>query len=256
MYSRIAALCFCAMVASAAAMTGLADKGGPTFHLAVYNRALFKDPMNSDKNKEFVASLGPVMQIAEKSKGFIWRFRSGVDGPGDPDYQEVDRLFPGLALLNLSIWETVSDLRHFIYKSGHSAYYRRKTEWFEEESGDLPPKAPCPFAPHHVLWWVPAGGPPPTFADAASRCEHLLRHGDTAEAFTLKRPFPPPGADRSVDSARVGGPLGDHASADSALAGAGPLRRALGSSAALGALVSSVALGMLAVVAIRGARRG
>ena len=70
------------------------------YHLAVYNRGKLKAPMSADVNKEFIASLAPVMHIAETSHGFVWRFRSGVHGPNDPIYQEIDR--PSLSL-SLSI---------------------------------------------------------------------------------------------------------------------------------------------------------
>eukprot|EP00928_Gymnodinium_smaydae_P064294 TRINITY_DN4767_c0_g1_i1.p1 TRINITY_DN4767_c0_g1~~TRINITY_DN4767_c0_g1_i1.p1 ORF type:complete len:183 (+),score=18.15 TRINITY_DN4767_c0_g1_i1:163-711(+) len=147
------------------------------------------------------------MQIAESSKGFVWRFKSGVHGPKDVFYKDIDVKFPGMALLNLSVWESLDDLRHFIYKSAHSAYYRRRKEWFHEDTGDLPPKGECPLAPHHVLWWIPAGSPPPTFADATERCEHLLQHGETSYAFTMRKPFSCPlesdSSERDVSSAKA-----------------------------------------------------
>mmetsp|Transcript_81359 Transcript_81359/g.143589 ORF Transcript_81359/g.143589 Transcript_81359/m.143589 type:complete len:228 (+) Transcript_81359:81-764(+) len=164
------------------------------YYLAVFNRGLLKAPMSTDVNKEFIASLGPVMAIAESQKGFVWRFRSGTDGPKDESYKEVDSQFPGLALLNLSLWESVDHLRHFLYKSGHAPYLRRKKEWFYEDNGELPPVAPA-SAPHHVLWWHPAGAEPPDFHMAMLKCSQLLEHGPSPEAFTVRNPFSPPGLD-------------------------------------------------------------
>ena len=49
------------------------------------------------------------------------------DGPGDKRYQELSALHPGdRALLNMSVWESVGDLKHFTFKSGHAPYLRRK----------------------------------------------------------------------------------------------------------------------------------
>eukprot|EP00931_Biecheleriopsis_adriatica_P078217 TRINITY_DN51678_c0_g1_i1.p1 TRINITY_DN51678_c0_g1~~TRINITY_DN51678_c0_g1_i1.p1 ORF type:complete len:237 (-),score=45.77 TRINITY_DN51678_c0_g1_i1:84-773(-) len=168
---------------------------GSRFHLAVFNRGVLKEKAGSESNKEFVFALAPVMQIAEKSKGFVWRFVSTRDKQYDQTYQDVDVQFPGVALLNLSLWESMEDLKHFMYKSGHAAYYSRRHEWFhrdaKNEAGDLPPKAPNK-APHHVLWWVPAGSKPPNFEDAIKKCQHWVDHGDTEEAFTMRHPFPSP----------------------------------------------------------------
>lgn len=165
------------------------------YHLAVFNRGVLKDKAGSDSNKEFVDALAPVMQIAEKSKGFVWRFVSTRDKQSDQAYQDVDEQLPGVALMNLSLWESMEGLKHFMYKSGHAAYYSRRREWFhadaKNEAGDLPPRAPSK-APHHVLWWVPAGSKPPTFEDAINKCQYWVDNGDTAEAFTMRHPFPSP----------------------------------------------------------------
>merc|ERR1712232_991608 len=117
-----------------------------------------KAGMKDEVNKEFIASLGP-----------------------------------GMALLNLSLWQSVDHLRHFLYRTGHMPYLRRKREWFYEDNGDLPPLAPA-TAPHHVLWWRQAGDEPPDFNEAMSKCRHLVEHGPTRDAFTITRPFPPPGS--------------------------------------------------------------
>jgi hypothetical protein len=53
-----------------------------------------------------------------------------------------------------------------------------------------------------VLWWVPAGTVP-TVEDAKVRLEMLRRDGPTADAFTFRSPFPPPGR------AGVGEPVSD-----------------------------------------------
>jgi hypothetical protein len=173
----------------------MVNSNSATWHLAVFNRGMLQEKAGSESNQEFIAALAPVMQIAEKSKGMVWRFRSPTDGPNDKEYKDIDLQFPGMALLNLSVWESMDDLKHFMYKSGHAAYYKRRREWFEVDaknaSGDLPPKAPN-NAPHHVLWWIPAGSTPPSFEDAIEKCTRLVEHGETAEAFTMRRPFPSP----------------------------------------------------------------
>jgi uncharacterized protein DUF3291 len=45
-----------------------------------------------------------------------------------------------------------------------------------------------------LLWWVPAGHRP-SVQEAVDRLECLRRHGETPDAFTFKRLFPPPGSE-------------------------------------------------------------
>jgi hypothetical protein len=80
-------------------------------------------------------------------------------------------------IVNMSVWESVEDLRQFVYRSGHTAVMRRRREWFER----LPM--------YMVLWWVPCGHLP-TLDEALHRLAHLREHGPTAYAFTFKFRFP------------------------------------------------------------------
>lgn len=43
-----------------------------------------------------------------------------------------------------------------------------------------------------MLWWVPAGTLP-TLLEARDRLDLLSRSGPTAQAFTFRNRFPPPG---------------------------------------------------------------
>lgn len=45
-----------------------------------------------------------------------------------------------------------------------------------------------------ALWWVPAGHRP-TVTEAEARLLHLRANGPAPYAFTLRTPFPAPGAD-------------------------------------------------------------
>ena len=67
--------------------------------------------------------------MAERSPGFVWRLVGDTDAsPGATSLR-----FPGDAdmLVNMSVWETPNDLRHFVYNTAHRKIYARKDEWFQ-----------------------------------------------------------------------------------------------------------------------------
>lgn len=147
-------------------------------HLAQCNIGRVHKPLDDEELAEFVAALEPINAIAESSPGFVWRLKdedglssSYVDIPGNDD---------PLLLINYSIWEDVESLRHFVNKSGHIAYLRRRREWFEKSA-----------LPTSAAWWVPVGAEPDV-SDAYRRVIHLQEHGPSETAFSISRPWPAP----------------------------------------------------------------
>jgi heme-degrading monooxygenase HmoA len=139
------------------------------FHFAELNIARLLQPLDHADNAEFVAVLDAVNAIAEVSDGFVWRLKDD-DGRSASYVTVYDD--PQL-IVNLSVWESPDALKHFVYRSGHSAYLRRRKEWFGE---------PAPI--QMVCWWIPAGETPDVH-DAARRLEHLRTHGPSAEGFAF-----------------------------------------------------------------------
>ena len=64
-----------------------------------------------------------------------------------------------LILPNMSVWESPEALAAFVYRSGHTAIYRQRHDWFEPSE-----------AASFVLWWIPAGTLP-TRLDAFARLD-------------------------------------------------------------------------------------
>ncbi|MFL5895165.1 MAG: DUF3291 domain-containing protein [Thermoleophilaceae bacterium] len=141
-------------------------------HVAQLNIARAKAPIDDPLLADFMALLEPVNALADRSPGFVWRLQ---DETGDATSIRAfgdDRL-----IVNMSVWESVEDLRAFVYKGLHVEVFRRRREWFDR------------FASMHlVLWWVEAGTVP-TLDEAKARLDHLDAHGPTPYAFTFKRPF-------------------------------------------------------------------
>ena len=145
------------------------------FHLAQLNIANAKASMDSPVMEGFVARLDEIHELADQSKGFVWRWESGsidssvVDVFGDPQL-----------LVNLTLWESIHDLKHFVYKTVHVELIQGRDAWFDK----MPEM-------HQVLWWVPVGHIP-SVAEAKQKLDMLRANGPTAEAFSIAQSFPMP----------------------------------------------------------------
>jgi hypothetical protein len=145
------------------------------FHLTEFNIARLSEPLDAPANAEFAAVLEAVNLIAEVSPGFVWRLKddAGRSASFVAAYRD-----PQL-IVNLTVWTDPESLRHFTYRSGHGAYFRRRREWFDEGSSQM------------ACWWTPIGEIP-TVDDAMARLAHLAEHGTSERAFTFNDPLPMP----------------------------------------------------------------
>jgi Domain of unknown function (DUF3291) len=138
-----------------------------TFHFAEFNIARLKHPLNAEENAEFASVLDPVTAIAEVTPGFVWRLKddqgrtsSHIEAYTDPN-----------VIVNLTVWETPEALRQYTYRSGHGAYFRRRSEWFEPNT-----------EVNMVCWWIPEGTVP-SVKDAMARLDHLRAYGPSENGF-------------------------------------------------------------------------
>lgn len=144
------------------------------YHLAQLNLAKMKYPIDSNKMADFVARLEDVNALADHSPGFVWRLQTE-----DGDATSLDYFGPDM-LINMSVWEDVDSLHHYVYRTAHTEVMARRHEWFERmEQAYL------------VLWWVPAGTTP-SLEEADERLEDLRANGPSQRAFTPKQRFDPP----------------------------------------------------------------
>lgn len=148
-----------------------------TFQIAQLNIGRLHHALDAEETAEFSAALGPINALAEATPGFVWRL---VDDDGQSS--SFVRL-PGeddpLMIVNMSVWSDLDALKHFMYKSGHASYLRRRIEWFERSAEAT-----------SVCWWLPAGEIP-TLVDAHRRLIHLREHGPTSEGWPVSSPVPP-----------------------------------------------------------------
>ncbi len=148
------------------------------YHLAQLNLGLLRAPIDATEMAEFAAALDPINAIAEATPGFVWRLKA--DDGGSSSFVDVPSREDPLWAPNMSLWDGLDSLKHFMYKSGHSSYLRRRTEWFQK-----------PDRPINVLWWSPVGEIP-TLEDAVKRLDYLTGNGPSEHGWALAKPFPRP----------------------------------------------------------------
>ncbi len=146
----------------------------PKFHLAQVNISKLLQPIDSPLLADFVAQLDEINTLADQSKGFVWRLK------GENENATALRVFEDeMMIINMSVWETVEDLKEFSYKTAHSGVMKDRNKWFEK-----------PQAAHLALWWIPAGHIPSP-QEAKEKLASINKNGSTSFSFTFKNVFLP-----------------------------------------------------------------
>ena len=142
------------------------------YHLAQLNIAQARAPLDDEIMADFVARIEEINNLAEQSEGFVWRFDP------DPSDDTNVRVFNNSALVvNLSVWEDIESLKHFVYRTAHVELIQDRDAWFNKFQ-----------SAHQVLWWVQEGDMPTPEA-AKQRLDYLDTNGPSTYAFTFARPY-------------------------------------------------------------------
>ena len=128
--------------------------------LAQLNIARMKFPPQGPEMQGFTDALDPVNATADVSPGFVWRMVSD-ENPSE-SLAEFER---SGWLVNMSVWQSLADLRNFVSSSLHLSIMRRRAEWFEQMDEES-----------MVFWWV-EDGHQPGFEEAMEKLAHLRKHG-------------------------------------------------------------------------------
>ena len=100
------------------------------YHVAQVNIGRIVAELDDPVMAGFVNRLDEINALADSSPGFVWRL---IESEGNATYLrpfEDDRM-----LMNMSVWETVEQLRHFVYKTLHIELLRERHAWFEKLAG-------------------------------------------------------------------------------------------------------------------------
>ncbi|MEI7548360.1 MAG: GNAT family N-acetyltransferase [Actinomycetota bacterium] len=144
---------------------------GTQLHLAQLNIGTLRHPIDHADTAAFVDGLAPVNAEADAAPGFVWRLQT-EEGNATSIHAFPDQL----TIANLSVWQSIDDLRDFIFRGVHRDFLRRRADWFQPGS-------------RAAMWWVPAGTVP-TLAEALARLAFFERFGATAHAFGMADRFP------------------------------------------------------------------
>ena len=124
--------------------------------------------------KEFVDNLEKVNTLAETSEGFVWRLKDDADNAThfNPYHDEQ-------VIINVSVWESIEALEHFMYKTVHVDFLKRRREWFQA-FGKV----------YTAMWWIPKGEVP-TLQEAVEKLDYLQKHGATEKVFDFRNKYLP-----------------------------------------------------------------
>lgn len=142
-------------------------------HVAQINIGTMVAPTDDPAVAEFMDNLDRINAIADDAPGFVWRLQTDEGNATDI------HVFPNpLELVNMSVWQTVDELKAYVYRSEHVEFFRRRAEWFEADA-------------KRVALWHVADGETAELDDAIRRVEFLERSGPSAYAFGFARPPAP-----------------------------------------------------------------
>jgi hypothetical protein len=145
------------------------------YHLAQLNIGRVLWPPDDPRTAGFMGRLAELNKLADESPGFVWRLQTEAGNATALRPYEDERV-----LVNMSVWETLEQLREYVYRSAHTPVLGLRKQWFDPMT-----------SPFLVLWWVPAGHRP-SVEEAKARLEELTARGPGPRAFTFKVTFPPP----------------------------------------------------------------
>jgi GNAT superfamily N-acetyltransferase len=138
-------------------------------HLAQFNVGTLRAPIDHPDTQPFAESLQMVNAAGDVAPGFVWRLQDdGGNATAIAAYEDPN------TIVNLTVWESVDQLRDFAYEGVHRDYLRRRAEWFR------------PGASGAVMWWIPEGTVP-TVAEAKRRLRFLRLFGPSAHASPTGR---------------------------------------------------------------------
>lgn len=142
------------------------------YHIAQVNIGRIRAELDDPIMAGFVNRLAEINALADGSPGFVWRLKTDE---GNATY--LRPFADERTLLNMSVWEDVESLRHYVYQTAHRELLRQRHAWFEKFAGA-----------YSALWWVPAGHVP-GMDEAKRRVAYLDANGPTEFAFTFNALF-------------------------------------------------------------------
>lgn len=147
-----------------------------TQHIAELNWGYLRAPWGQPEVAGFTDNVDLVNAASDRSKGMLGRIEEDeapiyelVRNKGHEGPVEALRL-----AVTFSLWESDADLSHFVHKTIHGQFVKRRAEWF------LPQGVPT-----YVIFPVTAGTRP-TLVDGVARLKQLAAEGPSPAAYDFK----------------------------------------------------------------------
>lgn len=138
-------------------------------HIAELNIGRLLAAPEDPRVAQFIDNIDRINGLGKRMPGFCWIMESeDSSGAGNTGTRVTDD--PRM-ISNLTVWETVDHLKHFVNGTLHRVFMEKRREWFEV----MEPA-------HFVMWHVPAGHEP-SIDEGLERLEHLRAHGESNHAF-------------------------------------------------------------------------
>ena len=145
-----------------------------SFHLVAFNIGKLKAPLGSVEIKEFEVALGPINDLALLSEGFVWQLNMEPHERQNTGVRTLDE--DALLMPQLSLWTDAELLSHYVVKSGHGSYLKRRKEWFD--------KLPEPYG---CCYWRSSDlTDRPSLKEAFEKLDFLKSHGSTPASFHFR----------------------------------------------------------------------
>ena len=107
------------------------------YHIAQLNIARTKAPLDDPLIVGFISQLEHIYSVADNAPGFIWRLQI------DDGSITVNLIGDTRIIVTMTVWESITALHDFVYRSDHLDLLRERAQWFEKLD-----------EPSVVLWWI------------------------------------------------------------------------------------------------------
>ena len=92
------------------------------YQIAQVNIGRIRAPLGDPIMAGFVNRLDEINALADRSPGFVWRLQTNEgNATYFRPYEHDDRI-----LLNMSVWETIDALKHYVYRTVHTELLRQR----------------------------------------------------------------------------------------------------------------------------------
>ncbi|MGA8959396.1 MAG: DUF3291 domain-containing protein, partial [Pseudolabrys sp.] len=92
-------------------------------HLAQFNIARIRYPLDDPRMAEFVDNVERVNGLADKIPGFVWRLQDTSGHAMNMRVYDDPTILP-----NLTVWENVQALERFVWQTLHQRFYARREQ--------------------------------------------------------------------------------------------------------------------------------